>query len=252
MKSQRTFALVLSICGFGCELERPLGDIENGAGRGGDSGGASGSGSTTGGAPNGGSNHGGAANGGAANGGTSSGGTPQGGASPNGGSAGGGGCFSPDDNPELSLEPDSQGCACSEGTDQCLAIPEGGGLHLVGMVCREGRWSVVEDGPCEPGPSLSWCMIENRVFKDGGPVPAEFLCRFCWFCGAGHGACPLIDCAPPPCPAGTAQGSRCRSCGLLPGGCDITEHGCFAPCDEGETCDWGRCSDGVCSVGPCI
>jgi hypothetical protein len=96
-------------------------------------------------------------------------------------------------------------------------------------------------------------MIENRVLKAGGPVPPEFLCRLCQWCGADwNGACPVIFCQAPECPAGTVLDSRCRSCGMGPGGCDIEEHGCFEPCANAEDCEFGSCVNGTCEVGPCI
>ena len=256
MKSPRMAAFgIFSMVAFACEQERPLGDLEGDTGTGG-----SDAGSETGGVLNGGAS--GSVGAGMTNGGGSrstSGGSANGGSSEGGGSSGsgnggatGGDCFSPDHMPERSLDPNATGCACSsDEVDQCVVVPGGPGLHVLGIGCHDGRWTTFEDGACAPGPNGA-CMIENRVFKDGGPVPGEFLCRFCLFCGGGNGACPVSTCAPPLCPAGTAQGSRCRACGFLPGGCDVMEHGCFAPCEDGDSCEWGRCSEGVCSVGPCI
>jgi hypothetical protein len=252
---------------FGCERDQPLGDLENGAGHAqGDGGtaesGAAGGGADQGGAVNGGTSgratggneRGGAAtgavaNGGSEEGGSSSGGTTRGGAS-SGGTGGDRNCFSPDANSELALELSASGCACNgDEPDQCIAIGEEAWPPLVGMGCRDGHWTTVEDGPCEPTVAIPWgCMIENRVFKEGSLVPDEFLCRFCAWCGMSYEPCQTLVCMPPACTAGTVQSSRCRSCGMGPGGCDIVEHGCFSQCESDEECTFGGCSQDICGL----
>ncbi|HEX6275443.1 MAG TPA: hypothetical protein VFZ53_20525 [Polyangiaceae bacterium] len=287
MSLRACFLGVLSVVAFGCEGERVLGEVDPRATGGDESGGTGGSGDATNGgsasggtaqggsapsggsaqggaapsggsaqagaAPSGGSAQGGAApNGGAAQGGAApNGGSAQGGTAPSGGNGGSGGiCFSPDKGVPNEFA-NLVGCPCTEDdVDQCVAIGTTQ-ISLLGMVCgSDGRWQIVEDGPCEPGPG-SWCMIEGRVFKPGSEVPRELLCEVCHACPTLDDACLLIDCAPPECPAGTARGERCRQCGN-PGGCDMMEHGCFEPCVDGERCEFGYCSNGLCRVGPCI
>lgn len=271
---------VLCLLPFGCQRDRPLGELESGAGQAGDAG-TTGNGGTTSGSANGGSVNGGSANGGSANGGSAEGGASTGGltnggsatggsanggsdngGSDSGGSANGGGtgenCFSPDNRPERALDLVVQGCDCtSDDVDQCIMVPDAPWPHLIGMSCRDGRWSTVEDGPCEYGQTHPWgCMIENRVFKQNMPAPPDFLCRICAWCPANfNAACDLILCLPPECPTGTVQGSRCRICGMGPGGCDIEEHGCFEPCANDDDCEDGfRClEEGFCeTASPCI
>jgi hypothetical protein len=262
---------VLALVAIGCEGERVLGDLENGAGQGGDetggtaNGGASGTarggttasgGTAQGGAPtSGGTAQGGApASGGTAQGGApTNGGTAQGGTSPNGGSGGGVPCFSPDNgvSPQIS---NLVGCPCAEGdVDQCVATGTDP-LSFIAMVCgEEGRWQLVEDGPCEPRGTDVWCLLENRLFMTkGDPVPPELLCDYCEGCGFEDPRCAAIICLPKMCPSDTTLGTRCRACGMRPGGCDIIEYGCFDPCPDGETCEFGQCSNGTCNVGPCI
>ena len=82
-------------------------------------------------------------------------------------------------------------------------------------------------------------------------MPDPFSCNTCTCGASGPDVCTERNC-PIPCPAGTEPTSRCIACGMLPGGCDIVESGCFPRCDDDDQCGVGTCIDGVCSVGPCI
>jgi hypothetical protein len=54
-------------------------------------------------------------------------------------------CFSPEQNLDLAGQPGAVGCPCSsEDRGQCVSG--------VALVCSEGRWESVVDGPCFPGP----------------------------------------------------------------------------------------------------
>jgi hypothetical protein len=242
----------LLLLGIGCQVDQSLGDIEEAGGEAGDASGGSdtmggAAGSSGSGATSGGSTGGGAS----ASGGTGPGTGGRGGATSGGGGTGGssGACFSPDENPELGLDPSAIGCACDEEPGVCVALEDGPGFHLVAMLCSGGRWNSVEDGPCEPNAGQR-CLIGNRLYRQGESFRDPFSCNEC-ACGMnGSLSCTLIGCDIP-CPAGTVEGRRCRACGS-PGGCDIWEIGCFDPCVDGELCEFGFCDDGVCSVGPCI
>lgn len=62
------------------------------------------------------------------------------------GSDGGNGwCYSPTQNAERAYEEGAKGCACTEeDPDQCVGP--------AALVCLEGHWLAVEDGPCAPEP----------------------------------------------------------------------------------------------------
>jgi hypothetical protein len=56
----------------------------------------------------------------------------------------GGACYSPTQHLDIAYEQGSQGCACDAERDQDVCVGR------VALVCEDGRWSAVEDGPCEP------------------------------------------------------------------------------------------------------
>lgn len=247
------------------EVEQPLGDApsdEQGgtAGTTGGSGSTGGSGGTTGGS-------GGAAASGAAgrlpmagNAGTlsSGGATASGGSGNDTGDAGeattggtGGtnpDCFSPD-NPDGALS-GGQGCPCGAADEaQCLRVLEGERPHLVALMCLDGAWASVEDGPCEV---TRGCLVDNRVYpgdgNNGFPSPFD-TCNHCG-CDSGGLSCTEIGCDRVTCPAGTVPGSTCFECGPA-GGCAIMEYGCVPACDEEGGCGAsGVCrNDGICDLG---
>ncbi len=51
-------------------------------------------------------------------------------------------CYSPDQNVEDAYVEGALGCACDNDEPQCI--------DGVGLVCDEGWWQSVEDGPCMP------------------------------------------------------------------------------------------------------
>lgn len=52
-------------------------------------------------------------------------------------------CYSPTQNTDTAYDQDAQGCPCDENDeDVCI-----GGVALI---CEQGSWRAVEDGPCEP------------------------------------------------------------------------------------------------------
>ena len=59
-------------------------------------------------------------------------------------------CYSPTRNLDHAYEPDAVGCRCRPDSESvCVADSTGA---EVGLVCDEGRWQAVEDGPCAPEP----------------------------------------------------------------------------------------------------
>ncbi len=63
-------------------------------------------------------------------------------------------CFSPDQNLDRAYDDDAEGCACSPGTASVCASYEDddGRQHDVALVCTDGAWESVEDGPCAAAP----------------------------------------------------------------------------------------------------
>ncbi len=57
-------------------------------------------------------------------------------------------CYSPTQNLDWAYDDGAEGCACDEGSaGQCVADSQG---RNVALVCEDGRWLAVEDGPCSP------------------------------------------------------------------------------------------------------
>ncbi len=51
-------------------------------------------------------------------------------------------CFSPTQNLEIANDADAEGCDCNSEVDEDICIDG------VALVCEEGKWQSVEDGPC--------------------------------------------------------------------------------------------------------
>lgn len=52
-------------------------------------------------------------------------------------------CFSPDQNVELAYSGEIPGCPCGDVGSVCVSP--------AALICEQGTWRAVEDGPCEPG-----------------------------------------------------------------------------------------------------
>ncbi len=64
-----------------------------------------------------------------------------------------GDCYSPTQNLTRAYEDGAVGCACTEGEDEGVCVSEAPGSNRkVALVCSQGRWQAVEDGPCAPKP----------------------------------------------------------------------------------------------------
>jgi hypothetical protein len=53
-------------------------------------------------------------------------------------------CYSPTSNLSTAYQPGAVGCSCNPATDRDVC------LQGVALICRDGRWHAVEDGPCMP------------------------------------------------------------------------------------------------------
>jgi hypothetical protein len=58
-------------------------------------------------------------------------------------------CFSPAQNLDTAYTDGAMGCGCVAGTDRDICVPDRTGLR-VALVCENGRWHAVMDGPCMP------------------------------------------------------------------------------------------------------
>ena len=166
------------------------------------------------------------------------------GASPSAGNAGEGGqglgdCFAPQHQPELGLEQGSVGCPCEADPPECVRTEHDNRPWDVALVCTNGTWESVEDGPCS---GRSACEVNGVTYPSGARrVPSPY--NDCSSCGCDDGKlveCGGLDCLDQPCAAGSWAARRCAICGLADG-CDVVEIGCFTDPD---------CEDGVCGV-PC-
>lgn len=61
-------------------------------------------------------------------------------------------CYSPTQRVETAYQPQSHGCACAAETEPgvCVKTQIDGRDHSVGLMCIEGKWKSVVDGPCMP------------------------------------------------------------------------------------------------------
>lgn len=59
-------------------------------------------------------------------------------------------CYSPSQNLDQAYVAGSRGCGCSSGA---VCVPDSTG-RKVALVCENGAWQAVEDGPCMQGPPL--------------------------------------------------------------------------------------------------
>jgi hypothetical protein len=172
------------------------------------------------------------------------GGPPIGGSQP-------GTCFSPTQSPELALDEPDAGCSCSDEESQCVSTRYQGRAWDVALICTQGRWRSVEDGPCFPTrPPIATatdCVVEGRRYADGATVPDPFSCNTC-VCDDGQvSACTEIGCADP-CPAGTGAGISCAACGPTDG-CEAEETACLFSCRDDADCtdpSHFACIDGLC------
>jgi hypothetical protein len=62
-------------------------------------------------------------------------------------------CYSPCQNLETAYLNGSEGCLCDEQSDKDTCIEDGNGVN-VALMCEEGVWVAVEDGPCMPVPEV--------------------------------------------------------------------------------------------------
>jgi hypothetical protein len=56
-------------------------------------------------------------------------------------------CFAPNRNLDMAYTRDAVGCACRPEVDKDVCVPDSTG-RLVALICKQGRWISVEDGPC--------------------------------------------------------------------------------------------------------
>jgi len=58
-------------------------------------------------------------------------------------------CYSPTQNLETAYLNGSEGCPCDEKNDNDTCIKDSND-NLVALMCEDGVWVAVEDGPCMP------------------------------------------------------------------------------------------------------
>lgn len=150
------------------------------------------------------------------------------------------GCFSPGDHPELAYEVGGPpGCSCEKDAAECVRTQYQGRPWDIALMCVDGRWQGVEDGPCDGGAT---CTIDGTEYPSGAWVPSPFdSCNRCRCDHGDVGGCTSGQCTPHSCPDGTFQAKRCTSCGPADG-CDAWEYGCFSD---------PACADGICSTMQC-
>lgn len=149
-------------------------------------------------------------------------------------------CFSPTDHPELAYAAGGPpGCACEANAAECVRSEYQGRPWDVALVCTDGHWEGVEDGPCD---GSATCTIDDVEYPSGARVPSPFdSCNQCWCRKGNVTECSRAECQPAACPDGTYQAKRCTDCGPVDN-CAAWEYGCFAD---------PECADGVCSAVQC-
>jgi hypothetical protein len=130
-------------------------------------------------------------------------------------------CFSPTQNLRNAYDDDATGCPCSDEEDMCVPTEDGGDVALV---CDEGKWLAVEDGPCFPLP-------ENDCFS-----PTQNL-DLAYDDGAVGCACQdeASQCMPDS--AGSQVALVCESGqwqAVLDGPCEPAPEDCYSPEDDSD------------------
>jgi len=147
-------------------------------------------------------------------------------------------CFSPTSHPELAVEDPDAGCACdAKEPDQCVRTQHEGRPWDVALVCAQGRWQSVEDGPCGGGGAAA-CRINGVDYANGQlHVPDPYSCNECECHDGKLSNCTQRPCkAPEPCPEGTTASTRCLDCGPIDN-CTLVETGCLDLNDgKGQFC----------------
>jgi hypothetical protein len=151
------------------------------------------------------------------------------------------GCFSPTDSPELALEPDGVGCACSDEPPQCVRTTYQSRPWDVALYCVGGRWTIAEDGVCDwlaPG-----CKVDDVSYLSGARgIPSPFsACNTCECRDGELVNCTTLECADKTCPEGSSAARRCLGCGPADD-CSEYEIGCLS----GEGCENGLCASPWC------
>lgn len=165
-------------------------------------------------------------------------------------------CFSPVQNSERAYETGVVGCACDlEGQSICV-----GQTRLIALECRDGRWTSVEDGPCEP---REQCGQETLVSTASTCLDNYQLCwivndltywgRENMFCGEKPRN--VI----PECPVNHTRSEVCTSCGPI-APCLFPERHCLKNCRDDTDCldepvfskmsyTPSKCANGMCTYG---
>lgn len=68
-------------------------------------------------------------------------------------------CYSPNANLSSAYENGAKGCACKTGADQEVCVKG------VALICQNGHWQAVMDGPCMPS-------VPDSGIRPDGPLPA--------------------------------------------------------------------------------
>ena len=58
-------------------------------------------------------------------------------------------CYSPYQNLEFAYLSGAEGCSCNEQSDSDTCVTDNDGRN-VALICINGKWEAVEDGPCWP------------------------------------------------------------------------------------------------------
>ena len=157
-------------------------------------------------------------------------------------------CFSPTQSPELALDEPDAGCVCSDEESQCVSTRYQGRAWDVALICAEGRWRSVEDGPCYPPVATrAACVGDGRRYADGATIPDPQSCTTCPGDDGQGTACPEIGGADP-CPSGTGAGTSCAACGPTDA-CEAIETACLVSCGGDAACtdpSHSLCIDGLC------
>jgi len=157
-------------------------------------------------------------------------------------------CFSPSQTPELGLDEPDAGCACDDDEGVCVPTTYQGRAWNVALICVDGRWHSVEDGPCAPTvPSGAGCVVEGQRYADGATVPDPYSCNSCQCEDGAVTACTEIGCSEA-CPEGTAPGTSCAACGPTDA-CEAVETTCLLSCQSDDDCTDSAhfaCIDGQC------
>ena len=135
-------------------------------------------------------------------------------------------CYSPTSDLTSAYQPGAVGCACNPAVDQDVCV------QGIGLMCMNGRWQAVNDGPCMPLPPRDAAIDQADTSAADVPIDSRVG----------------TDVAPDSSPVDV--GERCGTTTCQPG--ELCVPGCMGICYCPPAPDGGTCPNGPCRCGALV